>query len=258
MEFVDSHCHLQFDDYEDVSKVINQAKVVGVSRLICVGTSLADSQNAVDIAAAHEGVWASVGSHPHEASAFLADPQSPKILNKLSILPNVVAVGETGLDYYKNYSPRQEQKKALSLQIGAVSDSGLPFIFHIRDAWDDFWPIFDSFSGLRGVVHSFSAHQKQLEQILARGLYVGLNGIMTFTTDKMQLEAAKQVPLDRLLLETDAPFLTPKPFRGETCEPKHVKTVAEFLAGLRQEPLEELASATTSNAVKLFNLKADG
>jgi TatD DNase family protein len=131
----------------------------------------------------------------------------------------------------------------------------LPFIFHIRDAWETFWPIFDSYKGLRGVVHSFSAHEEQLEQILGRGLYVGLNGIMTFTKDAQQLAAAKKVPLDKLLLETDAPFLTPKPYRGQRCEPKHVRNVAEFLAELRGETLEELAAATTKNAVGLFNLK---
>jgi TatD DNase family protein len=104
------------------------------------------------------------------------------------------------------------------------------------------------------VVHSFSAHQKQLEQILERGLYVGLNGIMTFTKDEQQLAAARQVPLERLLLETDAPFLTPKPYRGQRCEPKHTRTIAEFLAGLRGEPIEQLANVTTKNAIELFGI----
>jgi TatD DNase family protein len=128
----------------------------------------------------------------------------------------------------------------------------VPLIFHVRDAFDDFWPIFDSYEGIRGVIHSFSAGLPELEQIQRRGLYVGLNGIMTFTKHVKQLDAAKAIPLARLLLETDAPFLTPQPFRGSICEPRHVRVTAEFLAELRGESLSELANATTRNAQSLF------
>ena len=127
-------------------------------------------------------------------------------------------------------------------------------IFHVRDAFDDFWPIFDEYKGIRGVIHSFTATTKELDQILTRGLFVGLNGIMTFTKDDKQLEAAKSVPLDRLVLETDTPFLTPKPFRGKINEPKNVVVIAEFLSDLRGESLKELSEATTNNSNQLFNL----
>jgi TatD DNase family protein len=130
----------------------------------------------------------------------------------------------------------------------------LPFIFHVRDGWSDFWQIFDDYKVLTGVIHSFSSGVKQLDAALNRGLYVGLNGIMTFTKDQAQLEAAKQVPSDRLLLETDAPFLAPVPFRGQACKPSHVIATAEFLAGLRQENIGDLAAVTTANARKLFKL----
>jgi TatD DNase family protein len=130
----------------------------------------------------------------------------------------------------------------------------LPLIFHIREAFDDFWPIFDSYSGLRGVVHSFSSNRTVLEQILSRGLHIGLNGIITFTKDNEQLAAAQAVPLEKLVLETDAPFLTPTPYRGTICEPRHVRTTAEFLSRLRNEDLTELARTTTGNARQLFNL----
>jgi len=122
-------------------------------------------------------------------------------------------------------------------------------------AWKDFWRIFDSYQGLRGVVHSFSSGTKQLDAALGRGLYIGLNGIMTFTRDEAQLQAARQVPADRMLLETDAPFLTPAAHRGDICEPKHIVDIAEFLAKLRGESTGELSKSTTDNAVRLFNLK---
>jgi len=255
MELVDTHCHLQFDKYTDVGGVVQRAKDADVSRLICVGTSLEDSAKAVEIAGQYDNVWAGAGAHPHEENQFVDQKgASEKLLDLLSNSKKVVAVGEVGLDYYKNYSSRQDQQAALRAQIEASIDLGLPYIFHVRDAWEDFWPIFDSYPNLKGVVHSFSAHAPQLEAILRRGLYVSLNGIMTFTNDKKQLEAARRVPPGRLLLETDAPFLTPAPFRGQTCEPKHVRPIAEFLANLRGESLEELAQTTTQNALHLFNL----
>jgi TatD DNase family protein len=168
--------------------------------------------------------------------------------------PKVVAVGEIGLDYYKSRTPKDTQQTALREQIEAGLPTGLPFIFHVRDGWSDFWKIFDDYKDLTGVIHSFSSGVKQLDAALNRGLYVGLNGIMTFTKDQAQLEAAKQVPSDRLLLETDAPFLAPVPFRGQACEPSHVIATAEFLAGLRQENIGDLAAVTTANARKLFKL----
>lgn len=255
MELIDTHCHLQFDKLaQDVNRVITNAKTAGVKRLICVGTSVADSQTAIDYAAQYDNVWASVGAHPHDGKDFDFSGDPPEI-ERLLAADKVVAVGEIGLDFYKNYSPKTEQEKLLRAQIESGLLSGLPFIFHVRDAWTDFWSIFDEYRNLKGVIHSFSSGRKQLDAALNRGLYVGLNGIMTFTKDQAQLEAAKQVPADRLLLETDAPFLTPAPERGQTCEPKHVRTVAEFLAELRGETLEELAATTTANAVKLFGLE---
>ncbi len=252
MELVDTHCHLQFDQLAaNLGQVLKNAEVASVTRFICVGTSLDDSQKAIDIASGHENVWATVGVHPHDAKSF----QGPALeMEKLLSKPKVVAVGEIGLDFYKNYSSKAEQEKLLRLQIEIGAPSGLPFVFHVRDAWDEFWPILDSYKGLRGVIHSFSSSPKQLDKALSRGLYVALNGIMTFTGDGSQLDAAKKVPRDRLLLETDAPFLAPKAYRGKLCEPKHIRDIAEFLANLRGESVEQLAKTTTANALHLFNL----
>jgi TatD DNase family protein len=213
-----------------------------------------DSQAAVAYANRHDNVWASIGLHPHEGSMYVGDDHALQQFRDLANKPKVVAIGETGLDYYYEHSPKEDQIKLLRFQLDLAKEHNLPLIFHVRDAFDDFWPIFDEFTGLTGVVHSFTATPKELEQIVSRGLYVGLNGIMTFTRDQKQLDAAKAVPLDNLLLETDAPFLTPVPFRGKICQPKHVRVTAEFLSKLRGESLESLAAATTANAKRLFKL----
>jgi TatD DNase family protein len=259
MEFVDSHCHLHFDRYAaDREQVFDGAVQAGVTRIVNVGCSLDDSERAIAFAADHKNVWATAGAHPHDSAAFLKQPGAPERLKNLLTRPKIVAVGEIGLDYYHQHTSLPEQETAFRRQIEIGLPGGLPFVFHVRDAWKDFWRIFDSYQTLRGVVHSFSSTVKDLDEALGRGLYVGLNGIMTFTRDQGQLQVAKAVPLDKLLLETDAPFLTPKPFRGERCEPRHVVLVGEFLAQLRQESLSQLAAATTTNAVSLFNLDRAG
>ena len=255
MQFVDTHCHIQFADYPlDPDEVRQAAAADGVTRLLCVGCTLTDSQAAVAYAGHHNRVWASIGLHPHEAKEYVDDHHALQQFRDLAGKPKVVAIGETGLDYYYNHSPKEAQQQLLRFQLGLAVEHNLPLIFHIRDAFDDFWPIFDEYKDLRGVVHSFTAGQKELGQILQRGLYVGLNGIITFSKKPDQIEAAKSVPLDRLLLETDAPFLTPVPYRGTICEPKHVRVTAEFLSDLRRESLDQLAAATTQNAKELFNI----
>ena len=255
MQFVDTHCHIHFPDYElDPDEVRSSAEQNGVTRLLCVGCRLSDSRSAVDYAARHENIWASIGLHPHEADRYVHDHRKLQQFRSLVIRPKVIAVGEIGLDYFYGHSSAENQHKLLRFQLDLAAEHNLPLIFHVREAFDDFWPIFDDYKGLRGVVHSFSATGKELAQILERDLYVGLNGIMTFTKKAEQLDAAKNVPLNRLLLETDAPYLTPVPFRGKICEPRHVVVTAKFLAKLRGESLEDLAVATTQNARRLFKI----
>lgn len=255
MEFIDTHCHVHFKDYEpDAEEVLKASARAGVTRLICVGCSLADSQAAVEFANAHDNVWASAGAHPHDGADFLTDKDAGDKLKSLLASPRVVAVGEIGLDYYHENTPRADQLKSLRAQLEIAAEHDLPIIFHVRDAWKDFWPLIDDFKIKQAVIHSFSAGPRQLEAALSRDFFVGLNGIMTFTRDESQLEAARAVPLDKLLLETDAPFLTPVPFRGQRCEPKHVRNIADFLAELRAENIEDLASRSTANALKLFGL----
>ena len=255
MEFVDTHCHIHSSNYGlDPEEVLIEARKYGVNSCICVGTDLADSKLAIEFAKSHSNVYASIGIHPHEAKDYV---NSPDKLNEFASLPEgkVVAIGECGLDYYYNHSNKDDQKEILRFQINLAEKHNLPLIFHVRDAFEDFWPIFDEFNGIRGVIHSFSARSEDLAQILSRGLYVGLNGIMTFTKNDYQIEAAKAVPLNKMILETDSPFLTPVPYRGTIAQLKHVTNIAVFLAKLRNESIENVSEQTTNNAKSLFNLQ---
>lgn len=266
MQFFDTHCHIHEApsannpddgthalwlkaDTRDADELIARAHAQGVTRLICVGTTAEDSRRAIEFVQTRENSWASIGLHPHEAK--FADAALPELAGMLSE-PKVVAIGECGLDYFYNHSDKKDQASALSAQLDLAAEHNLPVIFHVREAFDDFWPIFDSYKGLRGVLHSYTDNRTNLQKALERDLFIGANGIMTFTRDQQQLEVARTIPLERLLLETDAPFLTPVPFRGRVNEPAHVRLVADFLAHLRGEPLAELANQTSANAQTLF------
>lgn len=255
MEFVDTHCHIHFPDYAlDPEQVIADAVSEGVTKLVAVGCTLSDSKLGVDFAARHPNIWASIGLHPHEGSEYVHDDHALQQFRDLASKPKVIAIGETGLDYHYMHSSKEDQQKLFRFQLDLAKEHNLPLIFHVREAFDDFWRILDEYEGLKGVVHSFSSNRADLEQILSRGFYVGLNGIMTFTKNKEQLEAAKAIPAEKLLLETDAPFLTPAPYRGTICQPKHVVVTAEFLSSLRKEDLSALAEQTTRNARTLFGI----
>jgi len=250
MEFIDTHTHPHMPGYKkDIPDFFLEAKAAHVNTVICVGTDVADSRRAVDFAAQHTGAYASIGLHPHEATHGVGAVDELKLL---FTQPQVVAIGECGLDYYYENSPKTDQKQVLRAQLTLAQELGLPVIFHVRDAFADFFEIYDDFKDISGVVHSFSTNRDVLNACLERGLYIGLNGIMTFTRDEDQLQAAREVPLEYLLLETDAPFLTPTPYRGTVNHSAHIKTVADFLAKLRGESVEEIAQATTHNARALF------
>jgi TatD DNase family protein len=247
--FVDTHCHIHESIYPlDQAESIKQAQEAGVAKMICVGTSELSSFEAIDFAASHDEAFASVGVHPHDSKDGYG-----KIAD-LAGKPKVVAVGEIGLDYHYTNSPKEVQIEALETQIKIALDHDLPIIFHVRDAFDDFWPIFDKYPGIRGELHSFTDSKENLQKALERGLYIGVNGISTFTKDEAQKDLYDAIPLDRLLFETDAPFLTPHPFRGKVNEPAMVKVIAEYHAERRGIPVEEIAKATSENAHALFAL----
>ncbi len=245
---VDTHCHIHELDYSlPIEGVYTNAREASVEQVICVGTSVESTRHAIEFAQQYPWARASIGVHPH-------DTKDGYNIAEYAKDTGVVAVGEIGLDYYYNHSPKETQIKALREQIQVALDHNLPIIFHVRDAFDDFWPIFDSFEGIRGVLHSFTDSRKNMEKAIEKGLFIGVNGISTFTKDPAQQAMFDAIPLDKLLLETDAPFLTPSPFRGKINEPALVRTVAEHIANRRGLSTDEIATQTTANARALFAL----
>lgn len=249
---VDTHAHIHFPETE-LAPVLRRAAEAGVDRIICVGVNPEDSAQAIALASRHDHIYATVGLHPHDAKDGAA---ARKTLAQLAAQPKVVAIGECGLDYYRNLSPAADQESMFRFQIELALGHGLPMVWHVRDAFDDFFRIVDDYGDLRGVVHCFTSNRANMEKAVERGFMVALNGIMTFTRDQSQLEAARALPLANLVLETDCPFLTPVPLRGQPNEPAYLKLTAQFLAELRQEDFSQLAAATSANAERLFGLIA--
>lgn len=272
MELFDTHCHIQSaegpagerttrEKWEKagvtVKDILGRAREKHVTRLLCVGCDIEDSRLAVSFAQAHEGIWAAVGIHPHEAKHF-PDHESLMPFVDLVVQQKVVAIGECGLDYFYSHSDKSVQKRIFIFQLELALKHDLPLVFHVRDAFDDFWPIFESYHSastpIRGVLHSFTDSQENAERAMQHGLFIGVNGIATFTKSVAQQSLYRDLLLKHLLLETDAPFLTPHPYRGTICEPYHVRITAEFLARQRNEQVDMIAEATTKNARQLFRV----
>lgn len=250
--FVDSHAHIHESTYSlPVDEVIARAHEAGVDQFISVGTSEQSSEEAIAFSEAHQESYAAIGVHPHDTKDGYE-----KIRSLAGTSDRILAVGEIGLDYFYTHSPKEVQQEALKAQLAIAEKHNYPVIFHVRDAFEDFWPIFDSFENLRGVLHSYTDTKENLEKALERGLYIGVNGISTFTKDPAQQAMFDAVPLEKMLLETDAPFLTPTPYRGKVNEPAYVKNVASYHADRRGVSVKEIAAHTTHNARALFNLPA--
>lgn len=249
----DTHCHIHETEFygEDERAAVHQRAVEAETGMICIGTSEKTSLEAIDFCSSHENAWPTVGVHPHDAKHGYA--KIGELL--LDHSTEIVGIGEIGLDYFYMNSPREEQIAALEQQLQWAVDYKLPVSFHVRDSFDDFWPIFSNFPGIRGVLHSFTDTMSNMQRGLENGLYIGVNGISTFTKDESQREMFARIPVTHMLLETDAPFLTPAPHRGKVNEPAFVRFVAEHHARLREVDLDELIATTTTNANTLFSLK---
>ncbi|HBX24011.1 MAG TPA: TatD family deoxyribonuclease [Desulfotomaculum sp.] len=256
VELFDTHVHLNNEQFkQDLDKVFGRMQEAGVTRVLCAAFDLKSSEETANMAGERPSVVASVGVHPHDAEEVPDDYLAR--LEQLARRPGVVAMGEMGLDYYRDLSPRPIQQRVFREQLALVRELNMPVIIHSRDAFGDLLEILrsDGISPAGGVMHCFSGSLEVARESIEMGFYISLAGPVTFKNAAKLKDIAVKVPLERLLIETDCPYLAPEPFRGRRNEPAHVRYVAEHIAQLRGITIEELALATTANAEKLFNLK---
>jgi len=264
IELVDSHCHLDQPHFDsDREAVIARAAENGVTKLINPGVDLPSSRAAVALARQHPCIYAAVGVHPHDATTL--DAAALAELKALARAPKSVAIGEIGLDYYRDLSPRDVQRRAFQAQLDLAAELGLPVIVHDRDAHADVLAMLSSWSvslhdsrsalnGKLGVLHSFSGDVALARRAVALGFYIGISGPVTYKNADQTREVARTVPMERLLIETDAPYLTPQPYRGKRNEPAYVRLVARAVAEARGLTLEQVAAQTLANTTTLFGM----
>jgi TatD DNase family protein len=252
--FTDSHCHLNYKGLvEDQTGVLARARAAGVETMLNISTRQSEWDDVIGVAERETDVWATVGIHPHEADTH-PDVQTATLVER-ALHPKVVGIGESGLDFHYDHSDRNRQRESFRAHIAAARDAELPIIVHTRDAEEDTHAILFEEMGkgaYTGVIHCFTGSAAFAEKALELGFYISLSGIVTFKNAKDLQATAKSIPAERLLIETDSPFLAPVPHRGRPCEPAFVADTARFLAGLRGEPVEELAAQTTANFHALF------
>jgi TatD DNase family protein len=260
---VDAHAHLDSAKFEgDRQAVLTRAWEAGLGAIVTIGVDLPSSQRAVALAEAYEGIYATVGMHPHHARKLNGEVLAR--FREMGRHEKVVAVGEIGLDFYRDLSPRDVQRRAFQAQLAWAAQLGKPVVIHDRDAHEGImevlagWAERQQGSPLKdrlGVLHTFSGDLAMAEQAVALGFYISIAGPVTYHNARQLPEVVRVVPLDRLLVETDAPFLAPQPHRGQRNEPAYVRLVAERIAALRGVPPAEVAEATTANAQRLFGFK---
>ena len=256
---IDTHLHLDFQHYnDDRHQVVAQAVEAGVKQMITIGTSLETSRRAVELAETFEPVWAAVGIHPNDATEWNAE--APAMLRELAQHPKVVAIGEIGLDYYWKRVPNEVQQQVFEEQLALAADLGLPVIIHDREAHEHImatlrrWVSTLTKDAPRGVLHFFSGDLAMAQEAIDLGFYLGTDGPVTFKKARALQQVVAALPLERLLVETDAPFLAPHPHRGRRNEPAYVRYVAAKVAELHGITVDEVAKQTTANARQLFGL----
>lgn len=253
---IDSHAHIQDRQFsQDQEQVMQRAAAAGIGKIVCVGYDYETSREAVELAHKYEQVYAVIGVHPHDAKTLTAD-----IISKLYALakdPKVVAIGETGLDFYRDLSPRDLQRQAFVEQIKIAAELYKPIVIHDRDAHQEVIDIIKKEKAGRnqGVMHCYSGHLPMAVDLMKEGFYISFAGPLTYKNAQKAVEVASRITLDRILIETDCPYLAPEPVRGKRNEPAHVAHVADKLARLRQKSLAEIAYQTSLNACRLFNLE---
>jgi TatD DNase family protein len=261
---VDTHCHLYLEHFQkDLAEVLDRAQANGVKAFIVPGIDIKTSRTAVELSERHDGIFAAVGVHPNYAETW--DANTLRALAELSRHPRVVAIGEIGLDYYRNFAAPEAQKQLLRSQLDLAASCGLPVILHQRQAFEDMWAILSPWLAKLttnqnplhtrpGVFHAFEEDIEIAQTVTRAGFYIGLAGSITYRNPIMMEQVIRFLPTEALLLETDSPYLSPHPHRGKRNEPANLLHIAEHVAQVREIPLEELAKLSTSNALHLFNL----
>ncbi len=255
MQLIDSHCHLNLSAFnDDVDAVVQRAHAAGVEKMMVIGTNMADSIKAIELAHQYPGLYATIGIHPHDSKN--AEEAAYERFKALAADPKVVAYGEIGLDFFRDHSPKPVQRREFARQLNLAGELGLPVIIHDRDAHQEVYDIIRSEEGYLngGVIHCFSADYDWAKRFIDLGFVISLPGTITFPKSHLQQEVAKKLSLDDLLIETDAPFLAPIPYRGKRNEPAYVGYVAEAIAKLRKLDPEAVAQATSANSARVFNL----
>ena len=252
--FIDTHCHLDFEQFDnDREEVIQRAKELGIDYIINIGSSVVGSEKSIELTKKYNFIFATVGIHPHEADNFNQD-----VKEKLYILvknPKVVAIGETGLDYFKSYSSKESQERLFLCLIDLAKQLKLPLVIHCRDAQKDILKILKQEKINKAVVHCFSGDEDFLDSCLEEGFFISFTCNITYKNAYHLRDLVKKTPLERIMLETDAPFLPPQEFRGKRNEPAYLKFLAKVIAELKGIEIEELGRITTENAKEFFNLK---
>jgi len=253
---IDTHCHLTFDVLErDIDAILARSIAAGVTEWITVGTDLQECQKAIALAERFDGMYAAIGIHPHDAKTVTAE--TIQELKKLAQYKKVVAIGETGMDCHYNFSPREEQKKVFAEHLKIAAELNLPVIIHCREAFEETMAILQEHStGIEKVVfHCFSGSAEQAKIVLDKGYYISFTGVVTFKNARIKQQAAKIVPLDRLMLETDCPYMSPEPMRKQKInEPALLVHIASFLAELKQMDLEDFAQTVTATSKAFFEI----
>ena len=255
MSLIDSHCHLDFPDFVDeLDAVIDRARSAGVEQMITIGTRIEKAARLVEIAERYDSVFFTVGTHPHEAAREAAADFAA--MRRFAEHPKCVGIGEAGLDYHYDKTPRDIGARVFRTHIAAARQSGLPIVIHARDADTDVAAILQDEMGkgaFKGLLHCFTASALLAEAALSLGLFISFSGVLTFKNSQNLREIARTVPMDRVLVETDAPFLAPVPYRGKRNEPAFVAATARTLAEVKGVSIQTIAQETSANTLRLFS-----
>ncbi len=253
LRIFDSHAHYDSERYaEDRDSVLSQMPENGICAILNCASDVESAKMSIELSEKYPFIYAAVGVHPHEAEDVSDDYLS--VLRELARHEKVVAIGEMGLDYHYDFSPREDQRRVLCEQIELAKELDLPVVLHDREAHGDMYEILEKYAPIKGVMHCFSGSVELMKQSVKLGLYIGLGGAVTFKNARVPVEVAEAVPLDRLLLETDAPYMTPVPYRSKRNDSKYIELVAEKIAEVRGISAEEVLHAAEENARRLFDL----